>query len=140
MEIEMRTLFRREPLEIKIEENSFSETNSLGYEGAKTVGDVQTKIARWGPQHAGHCTLDAPMLEIRSNGWFTFSGNLSSSSDDDSWGILHIDLKQDNGYVLWSSGAFWSPTIGDWAPWIVDSTYPAYLFDTIAKAAFSSHC
>ena len=137
----MKTLFKKEPLrEIQIEKITFSGIKSLAYDSSKTAGEVRTKIARWGTQHAGDCTLEAPMLELRSNGWFTFSGNLSSSSSDDSWGILHFDLKQDNGHLLWSSGAFWSPTIGDWAPWIIDSTYPAYLFDYLASASFSSHC
>ena len=99
-----------------------------------------TKIFQWGPQQVGDCTLQAPMLELRTNGFFTFSGNLSSSGDDDSWGILHFDFKQANGLVLWSSGQFWSPTIGDWAPWIIDAAYPQHLFDTINIAQFFSHC
>ncbi|WP_140982285.1 DUF6294 family protein [Bradyrhizobium guangdongense] len=99
-----------------------------------------TKIFQWGTQRVGDCSMEFPMLELRTNGWFTFSGNLRSSGNDDSWGILHFDFKQANGLVLWSSGQFWSPTIGDWAPWIIDSAYPAHLFDTIQIMQFFSHC
>src|SRR5262245_22621417 len=132
----MDTLFNTKPLgEIQIEKITFSGITS--FDAAVRSG---TKIFRWGRQQAGHCTLDAGMLELVSGGLFTFSGNLSSSRNDDSWGILHFDFKQANGLVLWSSGAFWSPTIGRWAPWIINSTYPAHLFDTIAIVQFWSHC
>lgn len=132
----MKRLFKDKPLrEIQIEKITFS-----GIKSSEIAPRSRNKIFRWGIQQAGDCALEAPMLEIRPDGWFTFSGNLRSSENDDSWGILHFDFKQDNGHVLWSSGAFWSPTIGDWAPWIINSTYPAYLFDTIARVQFWSHC
>jgi hypothetical protein len=138
----MRTLYQKKPFiqrEIKPDNIKLSELSEVKILIAEDPRSHQ-KIARWSTQHAGDCTLEVPTLEITPGGFFTFSGNLSSSGNDDSWGILHFDFKQANGLVLWSSGAFWSPTIGDWAPWIINSTYPEYLFDSIALVQFSSHC
>jgi Family of unknown function (DUF6294) len=118
---------------LKPENIKFSELRSF------TLRD-ETKVFQWPDQHAGNCTLQFPQLFLYPDGMFEFSGNLSSSGSNDSWGILHIDVQQDNGLVLWSSGSFWSPTIGDWAPWDNWLQYPKYLFDTITHAQFWSHC
>lgn len=130
----MTKLFQENVPSLKVERIIFSGLKD------RTVTALGSKLFQWADQHVGDCTMQFPQLELRPNGWFTFSGNLSSSGGDDSWGVLHIDLKQANGLVLWSSGAFWSPTIGDWAPWIITSQYPMYLFDTIEVAQFFSHC
>jgi hypothetical protein len=143
----MTAFFKNEPpKQIQTEKITFSGIKSfdpsdpgLVTQGLVTPG-LRSKTFRWGTQQSGDCTMDAPMLWITNDGVFEFSGNLSSSGSDDSWGILHIDLQQDNGHTLWSSGAFWSPTIGGWAPWTIWSTYPKFLFDSVERAQFWSHC
>ena len=139
----MKTLFKNEPVrEIQIEKITFSGIRSFDASdrGSELAARAQSKTFRWGTQQVGDCTLEAPMLWITQDGFFMFSGNLRSSGNDDSWGILHFDFLQDNGLVLWSSGSFWSPTIGTFGTWRFQFTYPEYLFDTIKSAQFASHC
>jgi hypothetical protein len=126
--------------QIKPENIKVSEVKILGVKDRSSTLDVFWKGTNWPTQFAGHCMLQWPALSLYSNGWCFFIGNLSSSESDDSWGILHFDFLQDNGLVLWSSGSFWSPTIGTFGTWRFQFTYPEYLFDTIKSAQFASHC
>jgi hypothetical protein len=141
-EVNMETPYQNKPrvrIQIKPENIKISEAK-IFVEDNQGPNIQRSKTAQWPTQFAGDCSLEAPILWIIPEGWFNFSGNLRSSENDDSWGILHFDFKQANGLVLWSSGAFWSPTIGDWAPWTFDSTYPAYLYEHITNVQFWSHC
>jgi hypothetical protein len=115
---------------------------NIGFSGAKSPAtmDESSKLFRWDLVTAGNCSFEGVLLEIDPGGWAHFWGNLSSSGSDDSWGILRFNFRQSNGLVLWASGSFWSPTIGNWGPWHDDFQYPAYLFDTIALVDFDSHC
>jgi hypothetical protein len=114
---------------------------NIGFSGAKsaTPTDDRTKVARWDLVTAGNCTMEGALLELVSNGWANFGCNLFSSGNDDSWGILSFHFHQDNGFVVWNSGSFWSPTI-DNLQWNFTFQYPSYLFDLIASIDFTNHC
>jgi hypothetical protein len=135
----MKELFRRNH-KLQIYPEKLISSGSVAFRIDKRTEEVTHKDFSWEDQHAGDCTLQFPQLLLYNNGWFEFSGNLSSSNDDDSWGILHFDFKQQNGLVIYSPGPFWSPTIGDWAPWIISAQYPQYLYDSIQLISFTSHC
>jgi len=132
----MESLFQdKVPLKTKIKPESIKFSELKGF---ALTDDTKTWV--WPDQHAGDCTLKSPELTMYPGGYFEFTGSLSSRKSNDSWGILRFNFLQDNGLLLWSSGAFWSPTIGHWAPWRIVSQYPRYLFDSIALAGFDSHC
>ena len=94
----------------------------------------------WGEVRSGDCRMTSIQLQFIRAGFFFFDSQIQSSGDDDSWGILHFHVYQANGLLLWSSGAFWSPTIGGPLPWQFSSQFPVYLFDAIALANFTNHC
>src|SRR6476619_2044643 len=71
----------------------------------------------WKEVRTGDCQMTGIQLQFIRDGFFFFDSHIRSSGDDDSWGILHFDLYQANGLRLWSSGAFWSQTIGGPLPW-----------------------
>jgi hypothetical protein len=123
------------PPQIKPENIALSETKS------PTMMDDGTKVVHWGPISCGDCTMDDASLQLGSDGWGYFTANVYSSGSNDSWG-LSFHLRQANGFSVWDSGWFWSPTIGTGGttPWYLIFQYPAYLFDTIALANFDNHC
>jgi hypothetical protein len=131
------------PRQIKPENITFSQVQRGVQHGDLSV-DLQGGVCdggmafRWGIQRTGNCTLDNVLLQICPGGWASFNGDLSSSGNNDSWGIA-FHLYQANAMPIWSSGWFWSPTIAHQF-WAFDFQYPANLSGTIAFANFSSHC
>ena len=106
-----------------------------------TTADARKKVfGGWGQVTCGDCRMDDPSLQIDSDGWAVFTANVYTSGTNDSWGIC-FHFRQANGFSVWDSGWFWSPTIGTGTtPWYLVFQYPAYLFDTIALVNFDNHC
>jgi hypothetical protein len=94
----------------------------------------------FGDVRVGDCHMSGIQLQFIRAGFFFFDSHVQSSDDDDSWGILHFDVYQANGLHLWSSGAFWSPTIGGPVQWQFTGQFPTYIYDSISLAGFTSHC
>jgi hypothetical protein len=128
---------------VKPENIIFSEARSyaLPDKSQPVTEDAATaKRFLWKEVRAGDCQMTGIQLQFISPGFFFFDSHIRSSGDDDSWGILHFDVYQANGLRIWSSGAFWSQTIGGPLPWQFTSQFPQYIFDAIALASFTSHC
>jgi hypothetical protein len=127
---------------VKPERIIFSGARSyaLPHKSQPVTDEEVAKRFLFGDVSVGDCHMAGIQLQFIRQGFFFFDSHIQSSGDDDSWGILHFDVYQDNGFLLWSSGAFWSPTIGGPLPWQFTGQFPTYIYDAIALAGFTSHC
>ncbi len=118
--------------------------------------DVLKKTFSWHNLNKGDCLLRDAYLNLYSNGRGVWHADISSDSDNDSWVVEHIVLKDVNGNQVFTIPKFSSPTLlheplpFPYGPgpqedknrvWNFDNIqFDFNSFDRIASASMSSSC
>lgn len=137
-----------------------SDGEPQGWDDDPTLaGDAQSdappKVFTWGLIRRGDCTLfEGAKWTLLSSGDAYFDATVTSGSDDDSWLIRGVALKDGNGAILtylehygpWSADhntQFWKdlPDSSQRYRWFDHGTFPRHLFDQVATMRLMEcHC
>ncbi len=118
--------------------------------------DVFKKYFTWSNLNSGDCTLVTAYINLYSNGKGIWHADVISDSDDDSWIVRNIVVKDANNNPIFTIPRFSSPTLSEGPPpfatgpgpiedkkrmWNNENIqFPFELFDRIAGASLSHSC